>query len=171
MGIVQRLVVRLRAPLTFARPGDYDGGFLHAWHAPLPTVWPLAPDTFVAWAGGDQAASLPNTRSALQEAAVASLAELAGVTPQVLAAEVADVESADWSGDPFTRGAYAVTLAGQTRDAARLAEPIRGTLFFAGEATELDHAGTVDGALASGVRAAGEVDFALRSEPANSPRP
>jgi monoamine oxidase len=44
-------------------------------------------------------------------------------------------------------------------DAPRaLAEPVRGTLFFAGEATDTSsHNGTVHGAIASGRRAAREV--------------
>jgi len=38
------------------------------------------------------------------------------------------------------------------------AEPVRGTLFFAGEATDATgHSATVHGAIASGRRAAGEV--------------
>ena len=45
------------------------------------------------------------------------------------------------------------------QDAPRmLGEPVEGTLFFAGEATDLDgQNGTVHGAMASGRRAAGEV--------------
>jgi monoamine oxidase len=39
----------------------------------------------------------------------------------------------------------------------RLAEPIEDTLFFAGEATDVEEAGTVAGALRSGQRAAREV--------------
>jgi monoamine oxidase len=45
---------------------------------------------------------------------------------------------------------------------ARVAEPVAGTLFFAGEATAAGgHTGTVHGALESGRRAAGEVLAAL----------
>ena len=41
---------------------------------------------------------------------------------------------------------------------AALAEPLAGTLFFAGEATDTaNESGTVTGALQSGVRAAGEL--------------
>jgi len=38
-----------------------------------------------------------------------------------------------------------------------MAEPLRFTLFFAGEATDTEHAGTVEGALRSGERAARDV--------------
>ena len=43
-----------------------------------------------------------------------------------------------------------------------LAQPVEGTLFFAGEATDPDQTGTVAGALASGYRAARELLEALR---------
>jgi monoamine oxidase len=40
--------------------------------------------------------------------------------------------------------------------AKELAKPVQKTLFFAGEATDLDEMGTVAGAVASGQRAARE---------------
>jgi monoamine oxidase len=40
---------------------------------------------------------------------------------------------------------------------AQLAAPVAGKLFFAGEATSTEGAGTVDGALVSGTRAAREL--------------
>ncbi|MFN7135158.1 MAG: FAD-dependent oxidoreductase, partial [Myxococcales bacterium] len=46
-----------------------------------------------------------------------------------------------------------------------LAAPVEGTLFFAGEATSATRAGTVDGALAEGLRAADEVLAALGGAP------
>jgi len=47
---------------------------------------------------------------------------------------------------------------GGTGSSRRLARPVDGTLFFAGEATdESGEAGTVAGALASGERAADQV--------------
>jgi monoamine oxidase len=67
----------------------------------------------------------------------------------------------DWTCDPFARGGYAVFPAGSQGAAAELARDVERTLFFAGEATAGGHAGTVDGALASGERAAREVDEAL----------
>jgi monoamine oxidase len=62
----------------------------------------------------------------------------------------------DWSRDPFARGAYAYVLAGGGDPGAELARPVARTLFFAGEATA-DDAGTVEGAIASGERAARQV--------------
>ena len=65
---------------------------------------------------------------------------------------------ADWSANPHARGGYAVFPVGSAWASRALAEPVEETLFFAGEATAgPDSAGTVDGALASGERAAREV--------------
>jgi len=65
---------------------------------------------------------------------------------------------ANWSRETFTRGAYTYdrSVHGATFR-RRLAQPDDDLLFFAGEATEPLHYGTVHGALESGRRAAGLV--------------
>jgi monoamine oxidase len=66
--------------------------------------------------------------------------------------------SHDWTRDPFSRGAYSFTAAGQDLAGRELRRPVAGTLFFCGEATaEGAEVGTVHGALRSGLRAAREV--------------
>jgi len=63
-----------------------------------------------------------------------------------------------WAADPWTLGSYSYLGVGASaRDRERLAAPVDGQLFFAGEATSVDYAATVHGALMSGIRAAGEV--------------
>ena len=63
-----------------------------------------------------------------------------------------------WASDPFARGAYSYLPPGGTpRDRDRLARPVDGRLFFAGEATSRNYPGTVQGAYRSGRRAAGEL--------------
>jgi monoamine oxidase len=64
---------------------------------------------------------------------------------------------ADWTRDPFARGGYAVFPTGSAGASEALAESVAGTLFFAGEATAGARAGTVDGALMTGERAARQV--------------
>ncbi|MDQ0646004.1 monoamine oxidase [Microbacterium natoriense] len=63
-----------------------------------------------------------------------------------------------WSTDPSALGAASFTPVG-VQSAARdaLATPVRGRLFFAGEATDADAPGTMAGALRSGTRAAEEL--------------
>jgi monoamine oxidase len=56
-----------------------------------------------------------------------------------------------WGNDPFSRGAVSYTRIGVQGDAReRLAEPVEGRLFFAGEATDADDPGTIRGAIHSG---------------------
>ena len=76
-----------------------------------------------------------------------------------------DWRTHDWAADPLTRGAYSFSIAGLEDAPQRLAKPIAGTLFFAGEATAdaLD-LGTVHGALTSGDRAAREISRVLKRQ-------
>jgi monoamine oxidase len=68
----------------------------------------------------------------------------------------------DWSRDPFARGAYSYAVVGGAAAPADLARPVQRTLFIAGEAADTEGAtGTVDGAIASGRRAAAQVMRAL----------
>ena len=64
----------------------------------------------------------------------------------------------DWQADEYSLGAYSYALAGGAGASALLAQPVAGTLFFAGEHTDTSgHPGTVHGALRSGLRAAAQV--------------
>jgi monoamine oxidase len=74
-----------------------------------------------------------------------------------LKGELAAAYAQDWHADPYSRGGYSYVVVGGSGARERLAEPVDGTLFFAGEATDADEAGTVAGALRSGQRAAREV--------------
>ena len=61
----------------------------------------------------------------------------------------------NWRTDPFFRGAYSYVPVHAMGARAAVAKPVEGTLFFAGEAAEVNgHGATVHGAIASGVRAA-----------------
>ena len=75
----------------------------------------------------------------------------------------------DWQADPFSRGAYSYTAVGGMDAAQALAAPVEGTLFFAGEATNVDgYTGTVHGAIATGLRAANELLESVRLKPENA---
>jgi monoamine oxidase len=64
----------------------------------------------------------------------------------------------DWQADPYARGAYSYVLASGSHGRAAAARAIDDTLYFAGEACDVDgEAGTVGGALNAGRRAAREV--------------
>jgi monoamine oxidase len=163
MGPVVKALLRFRRP-----PWLEDGAplaFLHVPGAPFPIFWTLAPlraPVLVGWAGGPDARRLAGrpeahvVRAAVR-AAAAGLGRSAGQIEDAL--DGASV--ADWSIDPWARGGYAVFPVRSAGAAAALARPVNRTLFFAGEATAGGLAGTVEGALRSGERAAGEVLAAL----------
>jgi monoamine oxidase len=66
-----------------------------------------------------------------------------------------------WRGDPWVRGAYSAALLGQTDQRPRLAEPLDGRLFFAGEATSPEYYSTAHGAHLTGIETARNVARAL----------
>ena len=79
---------------------------------------------------------------------------------------VVDHRITRWGQDPWSRGAYSFLGPGASSATRRmLARPIDGRLFFAGEATDTEHPATVHGALASGQRAAAEIQATSKPGP------
>ena len=78
--------------------------------------------------------------------------------PWTASARIVAEHIADWGRDRWATGAFTYPRVGAAWAPAAWAEPLGGTVFFAGEATVT---GTrlpfVHGAMASGVRAAGQV--------------
>lgn len=76
------------------------------------------------------------------------------------------LQRSNWGTDPFARGAFSYPRVDNTEDQrVQLRRSIDDRLYFAGEATSSDAPGTVQGAQASGVRAALDIsDAAERSE-------
>lgn len=138
-----------------------DAIFFRALKAPFPTFWtalPMRAPLLTAWAGGPRAGRLAGrpARHVIRQA-VASLAQVFGPRARV-ESRLVSAWLHDWQADPYARGAYSyVTVGGQGARKA-LAAPVRGTLYFAGEASDYEgEHGTVAGALRSGVRAARQV--------------
>lgn len=141
-------------------------GFINAAAQRFPTWWALAAPAPVltGWAGGAAALSLERGgRRRVREEALQSLAAILGTTRARLRPWLAGFEWHDWSRDPFTRGAYSFSKVGLEEGGARLAEPVKDTLFFAGEATS-DDPGTVTGAMASGLQVAKAARKAIRRD-------
>jgi monoamine oxidase len=154
-GPVIRVAMRFHRPFWEKRaPGV---AFFHSPAAPFPTCWtplPKRAPLLTAWAGGPKAARLTGSSvRKLVDAALASVESIFGRGPRALLA-AAYVQ--DWMHDPYSRGAYSYVLVGGMGAREELAAPLDGTVFFAGEATESEEAGTVAAALRSGVRAARE---------------
>jgi monoamine oxidase len=152
----------LPAILRHRRPGGF--GFLHGVGEGVPVWWSLSDQpVIVGWAGGPPAVALGRLSAGCRKRrALSSLAKVLGVRTSFVAAGAVDMLEWEWSRDPYSRGAYSFTAAGQDGAARKLAQPLKTTLFFAGEATaEGSEVGTVHGALKSGMRAAKQVLSAL----------
>ena len=161
-GPVLKVVLRFRSSFWEAiDDGRYrDAAFFHAPKAAFPTFWtalPVRVPLLVAWAAGPKATRLAGAdKPAIIESALDSVRSLFAARADAQA----QLESAwahDWQSDPYARGAYSYVAVGGDEARKQLAQPLLGTLFFAGEAADCEgEAGTVAGALQSGARAARE---------------
>jgi monoamine oxidase len=92
------------------------------------------------------------------ESALAALARQFGLARREARGMVTATWFHNWESDPYARGAYSYMLVGGNDAPAKLARPVRRTLFFAGEASDSEgRTGTVHGAIASGRRAAAQL--------------
>jgi monoamine oxidase len=168
MGPVSKIILRFRTRFWETFPSSLkqigtrlaDLSMVHTTESiSFPTWWsalPFRAPILTGWAGGPQAYSiLDRTEEALVGEALTSLGRVLGFHPHTLEQELESWYHHDWQVDPYSRGAYSYTAVGGENAARALAEPLVETLYFAGEATEYKgQSGTVDGALASGERAA-----------------
>ncbi|MDQ3996721.1 MAG: FAD-dependent oxidoreductase, partial [Gemmatimonadota bacterium] len=173
-GHVVRVSVVLDEPLWLTKPPRAVSGgrslqrlaFIHPASDDMPVCWTAYPTNaplLVAWFGGPEAESLAGLdHEEIEERAVAALARRLHVARRRFERHVRGCHMHNWSADPFSRGAYSYVLVGGSDAATALARPVEGTLFFAGEAFDAEgRNGTVEGAIASGRRAAGQVKRAL----------
>jgi monoamine oxidase len=136
---------------------DHPGvAFFHDPKAPFPTFWtplPMRAPLLTAWAGGPKAARLTGcSEEKLLQRALATVRSILGKKEDPVAYLVQD-----WQADPYARGGYSYVKVGGAGAREMLAKSLEETLYFAGEATDVDQAGTVGGALQSGIRAAREI--------------
>jgi monoamine oxidase len=131
----------------------------------LPPVWwtahpePEALPALTGWFGGPRARQLASKSAGeLGRAACSALAEVFQVAEDEVRAQLAATYTHDWSGDPYSQGAYSYVPAGALDAPFAMAEPQADTIFFAGEHTDVSgHWGTVHAAIRSGLRAAAQV--------------
>ena len=165
MGSVVRIVLRLREPVW--ADDDDTLSFLHSADRDFPTWWtayPARTPILVGWCGGPRARGLSELRAdELESRAISALARQLHISRHRLRSLVEAFWTHDWEHDPFARGAYSYSAVAGADAPSALARPMRRTLFFAGEAADTEGGtGTVDGAIASGRRAARQVMRALR---------
>lgn len=173
MGKVIRVTLRFRErfweslPTNSGRTSKRMGNmsFLFSQDDRFPTWWTMAPQKLpllTGWAPFRCAEKLSEkSESFLVDQSLHALHRLLGLSLHELETLFEHIYSHDWQNDPFSRGAYSYGKAGGDGAEEALAKPVENTLFFAGEATDIEgHNGTVHGAIASGKRAATEVSNA-----------
>ncbi len=152
IGHVFKIVLRFREAFW-----KDDVTFLHAEGVDIPVWWtprPALAPQLTGWLGGPRAEKfLKLPEAARVERALDSLERAFGLPRRTLDGRLQSWAAHDWTADPHSRGAYAYVGVGGMAAQKALARPIKGTLFFAGEALDPEAVGTVGGALASGRRA------------------
>jgi monoamine oxidase len=83
-----------------------------------------------------------------------ALSELTGLFGNAFAGRVRPIQIHRWGADPFSRGSYSYARPGMADCRAKLAAPIDGRLFFAGEACSRHDFSTAHGGWITGVAAA-----------------
>jgi monoamine oxidase len=167
MGAAARVVFRFRdlpwheGPLANRTHALEPVSFLHLrgeWFNVWWTAHPIREPFLTAWCGGRRADALAGrTKDEVVDLALTGLARALGASRARLRRLVEAAWYHDWRTDPYARGAYSYCGVGGSEAGRALARPVAGTLFFAGEATEPDSSGTVEGAIASGLHAAARV--------------
>jgi monoamine oxidase/CRP-like cAMP-binding protein len=155
MGSFAKVVVTFERP--FWRREQYVFGHAGAAVAQRPTMlvnlWKTHRiPALVALAGGSLACSIERwDEETLRRWTMELLRDVFGAeVPAPLR-----IERTSWGTDPFSRGAYSFVAVGSTPDDIEtLAEPVAGSVFFAGEATYRHHWAAAHGAVASGLREA-----------------
>lgn len=154
MGHVARVNVVVKERFWEDRIEDLS--FVHCPDRDFNVWWtqnPLRAPLVVGWAGGPPALDLMQSGD-VESVAVAELARAFGVKRSRMDKLIESIHVHDWSGDPNIRGAYSYAAVGGSRSARMLARAFDDLIFLAGEATSSGTGGTVEGAVATGKRAA-----------------
>lgn len=167
MGKVIRVVLRFSERFWESIRGNdrsslSDMSFLFSQDEWFPTWWtnmPRKDPIIMGWAPFQSAERLSGPgESFVVEHALRSLGKILNVSYSELEKLLGKAYVHDWQSDPLSRGAYSYGKVGAVEALEILAQPIDGTLFFAGEATNTEgHNGTVHGAIRSGYRAAQQI--------------
>jgi monoamine oxidase len=162
MGQAVRMTLHFRERFWERHEGAAELGFLHVSDPCMPTWWsaqPVRAPLLTGWAGGAIAEQYAGRGDAFAvEQALRALARVLRIPQREIEAQLEAWYWHDWQADPYALGAYSYAPPGGGDARRRLATPAAGTLFFAGEATNLEgHGAMVHGAIASGRRAAAEI--------------
>jgi monoamine oxidase len=154
-GQVYRVTFRFRSAFWEDDEKLKSAGFLVSQEKQFFTWWtshPIFSPLLTAWMAGSAAERFRSADTG--RIAAEALASLSRILHRKIPAPDA-MYFHNWRTDPFFRGAYSYVPVNALPARRVLAEPVQGTLIFAGEATEQNgHSATVHGAIASGMRAA-----------------
>lgn len=161
-GQVFRMILRFERRIWEENEELADAGFMLSDEAVFPTWWtplPFREPLITGWSAGRKSDPLlEHTERCVLKSAIERLARITSVEEGKYQAALSGVYFHDWSRDPFARGAYSYLPVGGIPLREALASPLEDTLYFSGEATELNgHGATVHGAIASGRRAARQI--------------
>lgn len=136
--------------------------FLFTDDPQFPTWWssnPLPYPILTGWAAARYARALAGrSRDELVSSALEALGRILEMDHLSLRSRLRAGFVHDWQADPYSRGAYSYVGKGGLNAPFSLAAPLDETLFFAGEAANVEgHNGTVHGAIGSGKKAAAEI--------------
>ncbi|MEJ0021869.1 MAG: NAD(P)/FAD-dependent oxidoreductase [Candidatus Doudnabacteria bacterium] len=126
------------------------------------TWWTQYPDpqpVLTGWIAGPRALKFKDKSSEeIFELALNSLANIFKTDKQKLRQQVVASKVINWPKDPFALGAYSYSTIESAKAYAELREPVKNTIYFAGEAVYAEEdTATVEGALASGLEAAQKI--------------
>jgi len=137
--------------------------FVHTPSRPFNVWWtqnPLIAPLITGWSGGPPAFEITEGGD-VENVTLKELARTFGMRRSRVDGLVESIHYHDWNRDRNIRGAYSYVGVGGSDAQNVLARSVERTVFLAGEATDAETSGTVEGALASGKRAARQVITAL----------
>lgn len=159
LGLADKLYISLEHAEEFEKDsrlfGRTDTVATAAYH-----MRPFGRPMIEAYFGGDFASELEREGAAAYFDFAAS--ELVSLLGSDFAARINPIAASQWRSDPFALGSYSYALPGHADDRARLAAPVDGRLFFAGEACSPTFFSTAHGAYVSGREAAGQAVASLK---------
>lgn len=145
--------------------------FLFSQNDFFPTWWTAMPDRFpimTGWAPWHAAERLEADNAPVVARALQTLGGLLGVARTEMEKLLEIAYFHDWQADPLSRGAYSYVKAGAASSPKMLGQPVKDTLYFAGEAADITgNTGTVHGAIASARRAVVEITRLRRTSAAD----
>jgi monoamine oxidase len=138
-----------------------DMGFLLT-DEDIPTWWtqlPAESSLLTGWLGGPNAAIRSGeSETSFLRSSLLSLSAVFKLAPKELEEQLLQYEIINWHNKPFIKGGYSYNSLGSAAAKKVLAEPVNGTIYFAGEAVYAGESqGTVEAALQSGVAAAEKI--------------